>query len=1771
MNKHSRIRFLLTFGLIFLTGFYWSYGQTPNAWINEMHYDNHGGDEDEMIEVVVEEAGNWDLSLLRVDFYNGNGGSSYKNNTIDSYNVGEEHGSFSIFSCLISGIQNGAPDGVALSYDGTVIQFLSYEGVFTATDGPASGQTSTDIGVFEDGSDSLGESLQLAGTGYIYSDFAWQESSKSTLGKINIAQIFGTDTIPPVALWNPVNGATDVSITTNLVISFDEPIRDITTDAFFDNTTIDALITFNQTDEHGESVSFDATIENNQVITITPDAELLNSQLYFIAVGEVEDTSDNASNTEYITFTTIAPKDEPENHVTDFVATALTHNAIKLHWQDAAAGSQLPDGYLIKASNTSIIPPSDAVDPFEDENLSDGDAIVKVPHGGDTTYIFEGLAPEMSYKFKIWPYTNEGLTIDFKLDGEVPEVNESTKNTELFISEYIKGSSNNKALEIYNGTGVDVDLSDYILRLYFNGSNTSGSSIELSGTLAHGDVYVISNGSADDSTIIAETDTTSGVTNFNGDDVIELVKKDVSIDIIGVTGNDPGTSWEVAGISSATSDHTLIRKSAKAYGNTDWPVSAGTAKENSEWIVMPLDYTKNLGDYRAINSDTTLADLTINGKTITGFEPGKFTYTVELPFGTMDIPTVSATANDNYATVEITQAQNLTGTESQRTAIVTVTADNLCTQDYIVVFSIAKNTANDITGFVFENFEPNIIGEINKKDYTVNIEVPYGINVTHLTPTIDISDSATISPQSGVAQNFTNPVIYTVTAADSSEQDWIVTVNEGLNTENDILTFVFEDLNPVVEGLIDNEQSNVTLTVPYGTKVTSLKPTIHISPEAVVSPKSGVEQDFTNPVHYTILAEDSSEQIWEVSVNVADPSNDANLADIKVDGFSMVDFSETTYNYSIELPYNSTQTPIITVKKSDINAHAVVTNAKDVTSETEADRTTTVTVTAEDGSTTQKYTILFNVSDAESDASLSDLRINGTTKEGFSGLVLEYYDTIDVRPAVVPIVSAKANVSDANINVVNAVNLYGTEEERTTTITVTAEDNINQKIYTVKFYVKSCDATVKELIIDGSLVDSFEPAVLQYNILLPNGTANAPLVEAVANNDKALVDISQATESGGDEAVKTAFIKVTAEDEITTLTYQIIFTVADKKDLFFSEYIEGESYNKAIELYNPCAHDVDLAPYTVKLASNGEGWGLTYNLSDTLASKRAYVIGNSGASAEILAKADTTSGVVNFNGNDALGLFKNDTLIDRIGISTEDKIWDVAGVTEATINNTLLRKYSINKGCVNWITSAGTDSVNSEWIVWKQDSISNLGIFTTANNDATLSELTINGLIVEGFSPFKYQYEVELPFGSVNLPLIDAITTDTNATAIIKQIINLDYENEQLAVVKVTAENGFASETYIIAFSIAKPSSDAFIFSEKYVVENQENVISEIPFGTLLDTLKNNITPSANASFKVYESDGETIATDLMSGYKVVVVAEDKITTNIYTISINEPNNEATLSSEDFLIDNIDYTITRVPLGTKLTDFENRLITASGASFETFEADGITVADDLKTGYKVIVTAQDEVTINFYTVTVNESLRELFFSEYIEGTSDNKALEIYNPTFKTVDLSNYFLKGTANAATDWEYNYQFPDGASIASEQVYVIVNSNAHQSMLDSADWVVNGLCTGFNGNDTRGLFKIIEEDTTLIDVIGNFDNPEGVGYNVAGIEDALSDHTLIRKSSITVGNKNWISSAGTSVDSSEWLVFEKDFLDNLGVHPIRLSSEAEIIEFTFGQAVAY
>jgi uncharacterized protein len=171
--------------------------------------------------------------------------------------------------------------------------------------------------------------------------------------------------------------------------------------------------------------------------------------------------------------------------------------------------------------------------------------------------------------------------------------------TDLFFSEYVEGTSNNKALEIFNGTGAAVDLAaaGYAVQMCFNGNPVCSLTILLTGTVAAGDVYVLAQAAADPA-ILAQTDQTNGAGWFNGDDAILLRRAGTVIDSIGQQGLDPGAEWGT-GLTS-TADNTLRRKETIQSGDAN-PLDA--FDPTFEWYGFAVDTFDGLGSHTIVEGD----------------------------------------------------------------------------------------------------------------------------------------------------------------------------------------------------------------------------------------------------------------------------------------------------------------------------------------------------------------------------------------------------------------------------------------------------------------------------------------------------------------------------------------------------------------------------------------------------------------------------------------------------------------------------------------------------------------------------------------------------------------------------------------------------------------------------------------------------------------------------------------------------------------------------------------------------------------------------------------------------------------------------------------------------------------------------------------------------------------------------------------------------------------------------------------------------------------
>jgi endonuclease I len=166
---------------------------TGAPWVNEIHYDNDGSDAEEGLEIAGPAATS--LEGWTVVLYNGNGSAQYDSVDLSGSIPNQQNGYGTLWFPMV--LQNGANDGIAfVNPQNQVVQMLSYEGTLTPIDGVAAGIPSTDIGVSESGTNPLGTSLQLIGTGTQYSDFTWSADVPQTRGLVNQGQFFPAPATP---------------------------------------------------------------------------------------------------------------------------------------------------------------------------------------------------------------------------------------------------------------------------------------------------------------------------------------------------------------------------------------------------------------------------------------------------------------------------------------------------------------------------------------------------------------------------------------------------------------------------------------------------------------------------------------------------------------------------------------------------------------------------------------------------------------------------------------------------------------------------------------------------------------------------------------------------------------------------------------------------------------------------------------------------------------------------------------------------------------------------------------------------------------------------------------------------------------------------------------------------------------------------------------------------------------------------------------------------------------------------------------------------------------------------------------------------------------------------------------------------------------------------------------------------------------------------------------------------------------------------------------
>jgi hypothetical protein len=293
----------------------------------------------------------------------------------------------------------------------------------------------------------------------------------------------------------------------------------------------------------------------------------------------------------------------------------------------------------------------------------------------------------------------------------------------------------------------------------------------------------------------------------------------------------------------------------------------------------------------------------------------------------------------------------------------------------------------------------------------VNVVMPFGTNLTALVPAITLSAGATISPISGIAQNFSAPFNYTVTASDGTTTKlWTVTVTvQAGSNAAEIVTF---DIPTQLSSTVNSLASTVSVVMPLGTNLTTLIPAITLSTGAAISPLSGVSQDFTSAVLYTVTAEDgSTTKIWTVNVSIQ-ANNQAEIITFNIPSQISSTVNSLASTVSIVMPFGTNVTTLIPT--ITLSTGATVSPLSGAVQ----DFTTSVTyiVTAEDATTTKTWTVNVTVQAGSSAAEIITFDITGQTSStvnSLSGTVDIVMPSGSVVIALVPTITISANAAIA--------------------------------------------------------------------------------------------------------------------------------------------------------------------------------------------------------------------------------------------------------------------------------------------------------------------------------------------------------------------------------------------------------------------------------------------------------------------------------------------------------------------------------------------------------------------------------------------------------------------------------------------------------------------------------------------------------------------------------------------------------------------------------------
>ena len=935
-------------------------------------------------------------------------------------------------------------------------------------------------------------------------------------------------------------------------------------------------------------------------------------------------------------------------------------------------------------------------------------------------------------------------------------------------------------------------------------------------------------------------------------------------------------------------EQTIVYKAPASIDGGTYTISV-TTPGNTVAKVYKLNFKLEKSSY------SYLSDLKVGGTTVNAFEPTNFTYYINLPLGTTEIPAITWTKGEDAQTVVKT---DLGAGVVDGTVRVTVTADNGDQSVYKLVFTTEKSTRSTLAGIQIGGVElPDF--DPDKTSYTYALEVG-ATTLPEITYTKGDEYQTVVITTAGL----NGKTRITVTAGDGSTTIYQIAFSVEAYTDNTLAGIYLDDV--LIEGF-DGEKEEYYVNMPQGT---TSRPAVTYKLQNE-NMQSATPRDFSGlngDYKITVRPQSGSSRTYVIHFSVATSSN-TDLLMIYLDGVEIPGFRSDSLDYIDSLPEGITTVPTVTYKKAEETQRVL--NVLE-------NKLQRITVTAESGAK-KEYTVRF-IPRASANAFLNMIYLDGAVLSGFKKETLEYtvkltgdkcpaitvdkapgqqvtitapYGAGDVVIAVLPeegtgntytihfVTAAAESALLANI-ALDGIGISGfradsmnyaatysnklpevtyTKKDASQTVQLLWKDNVawlyvtdaegNQSSYSITFTrLYSSEVALKDIKANGTTIEGFDPAKLNYNLKLEPG-------ETYPEITYELKDPTTQKAFFGKENEGKWNITVVAEND-STVTYTVAYTIKPYTDVTLEDLmVEGYSftYKKKVTTYPETGKflipEGVALPVVTAVPEEGQSV-MVYNENDSV--QKVLVLSEEGKQNTYI--INYTRGKSNevhlaniFIDGKALVGFDPDTLNYTVTLPRETKVVPNVNPIAKLANQTVTTYFSKPNGVTEIVVKA-QDGTTGKYTI----------AFPVEKSDNTLlKKLVINS---EEKDVNVTDYEFTVPFGTIN-PYDISYTLDEG------QLVHfIDAPLSGTTKIIVTNEKGNNSRTYSISYKVAAPvgvnkvKSVAYTYTDKNGASHNgvvndpqigENIV-KIPYGAKSFAITN-IEKTFDAQ-TIYQYDG---------------------------------------------------------------------------------------------------------------------------------------------------------------------------------------------------------------------------------------------------------------------------------------------------------------------------